>query len=189
MYARASTHLIAPRPYVFEVASFTANYQPGSLFGINAIVEGNKTNQFINEMLNELQSIATTITDEEVYRAKQQLRRQLLSHYENAELLLTELVSSVNNFGKWKGPDYLHDIDKVSTAQVQQCAELLFDPAVALITTIGNPRQVSHQWYSREPDDPDQTPFTEQTLNAHLDSVYKPTKKTALDGLKALFRR
>ena len=171
LHARATTHLLGPRRYVDEVAAFFYPYPRTSVFGLQGVVQGGKTNKFIEEMLDELTNMADTITDVEVERAKNQLKRQLFAHHEKASMRVIELARHSAVYGKWKAEEFIDEIDKVTTAQVKQSAKLLFDADAVLITTLGNPRNVAPKWFSRPAIASNRDePFTQKELDDLHDS-------------------
>lgn len=131
-------------PWLLQANAFNLTYPETGLFGIFAEATRGNVPELTKMIQNEMQSL-TKVTEEEVERAKNQLKFSLLDTLTNDRFALTEfLVSQVDIHGKAKTPtEYITQIDQITVDQVRKLAEKIVSskPVVSIIGDVeGLPR-------------------------------------------------
>jgi len=84
MSSRLFQEIREKRGLVYSIYSYLTPFDDGGLFGIYAGTDPEKINELVPVVCDQLASIADTITDEEVARAKAQLRAGVLMSLESS---------------------------------------------------------------------------------------------------------
>uniref|UniRef100_A0A8B9DNW5 Ubiquinol-cytochrome c reductase core protein 2 n=1 Tax=Anser cygnoides TaxID=8845 RepID=A0A8B9DNW5_ANSCY len=109
----------------FDASAFNVNYSDSGLFGFYTISQAQDAGQVIKAALNQMKAIAQgSVTDEDVTKAKNQLKATYLMSVESAEGLLNEIGSESLVSGTHTSPSVVaQKIDSVSTADVVNAAK------------------------------------------------------------------
>ncbi|KAI6076449.1 Cytochrome b-c1 complex subunit 2, mitochondrial [Aix galericulata] len=109
----------------FDASAFNVNYSDSGLFGFYTISQAQDAGQVIKAALNQMKAIAQGgVTDEDVTKAKNQLKAAYLMSVESAEGLLNEIGSESLVSGTHTSPSVVaQKIDSVSTADVVNAAK------------------------------------------------------------------
>lgn len=104
MYSRLYTNVLNQYGWVESCVAFNHSYTDSGLFGISASCLPGRTSSMIDVMCQELRSLTITtgfsrLQDEEVTRAKNQLRSSLLMNLESRMVELEDLGRSVQVHG------------------------------------------------------------------------------------------
>ena len=79
------------------------------------------------------------VPEEEVRRAKDNLKGSLLLGLESTSSRMANLARQYLYFGRFFGLDELADcIERVTAAEIQQSAQLFFDPKQVALAVVGN---------------------------------------------------
>ncbi|XP_054850582.1 cytochrome b-c1 complex subunit 2, mitochondrial [Eublepharis macularius] len=109
----------------FDVSAFNVNYSDSGLFGIYTIAQPSAAGDVIKAALSQVKAVAQGgLTDEEVTRAKNQLKAALLMSAELSSNLLEEIGSQALASGSYTPPGaVVEKIDAVATADIVNAAK------------------------------------------------------------------
>ncbi|XP_053132363.1 cytochrome b-c1 complex subunit 2, mitochondrial [Hemicordylus capensis] len=112
-------------PLPFDAAAFNVNYADSGLFGIYTVSQASAAGEVIKATLNQVKAVAQGgITEEEVKRAKNQLKATFLMAVESSEGLLDDLGSQALALGQYTSPTaVVEEIDSVATADIVNAAK------------------------------------------------------------------
>ncbi|KAJ6091387.1 hypothetical protein N7467_003356 [Penicillium canescens] len=105
MYSRLYTNVLNQHGWVESCIAFNHSYTDSGIFGISASCSPTRTNQMLEVMCRELQSLTldtgyTALQAQEVNRAKNQLRSSLLMNLESRMVELEDLGRQVQVHGR-----------------------------------------------------------------------------------------
>lgn len=132
------------KPWLLQANAFNLTYPETGLFGVFAEATRGNVPELVKMIQNEIQSLSK-VTEEEVERAKNQLKFSLLDTLSNDRFSLTEfLVSQVDIHGSAKSPSqYITQIDEITVDSVRKLAQKIASskPVVSIIGDVeGLPR-------------------------------------------------
>lgn len=134
---------IVENPFLVQTNAFSLSYPETGLFGVYAEAERGNVPQVVDILLKELQSLEK-VTDEEVSRAKNQLKVNFLEQLTDRFALTQFLVEQVDGNGSAKSPnEYIKEIESVSTESVRKLAQQILKskPTLAVVGDVqGTPR-------------------------------------------------
>ncbi|KFQ87294.1 hypothetical protein N337_07185, partial [Phoenicopterus ruber ruber] len=109
----------------FDASAFNVNYSDSGLFGIYTISQAPNAGEVIKAALNQIKAVAQgSVTDDDVTKAKNQLKATYLMSVETAEGLLNEIGSESLVSGTHTSPSVVaQKIDSVATADVVNAAK------------------------------------------------------------------
>uniref|UniRef100_A0A8B9EXM0 Cytochrome b-c1 complex subunit 2, mitochondrial n=1 Tax=Amazona collaria TaxID=241587 RepID=A0A8B9EXM0_9PSIT len=109
----------------FDASAFNVNYSDSGLFGIYTISQASDTGEVIKAALKQVKAVAQgSVTDDDVTRAKNQLKATYLMSVETAEGLLNEIGSESLMSGTHTSPSVVaQKVDSVATADVVNAAK------------------------------------------------------------------
>ncbi|KAL8175479.1 UNVERIFIED_CONTAM: Cytochrome b-c1 complex subunit 2, mitochondrial, partial [Gekko kuhli] len=109
----------------FHASAFNVNYSDSGLFGIYTITQPSTAGEVIKAAVNQLKTVAQGgLTEEEVTRAKNQLKTALLMSVESSDGLLEEIGSQALASGTYVSPAaVVAKIDAVATADIVNAAK------------------------------------------------------------------
>ncbi|NXY49502.1 QCR2 protein, partial [Ceuthmochares aereus] len=109
----------------FDASAFNVNYSDSGLFGVYTVSQAQNAGEVIKAALNQIKAVAQgSITNEDVTRAKNQLKATYLMSVETAEGLLNEIGSESLVSGTHSSPSVVaQKIDSVTTADVVNAAK------------------------------------------------------------------
>lgn len=128
MYSRLYTNVLNQHGWVESCVAFNHSYTDSGLFGISASCAPSKTGEMIDVMSKQLHSLTLTsgwarLGDEEVRRAKNQLRSQLLMNLESRMVELEDLGRQVQVHGrKVSVREMCKSIDALTIADLRRVA-------------------------------------------------------------------
>jgi predicted Zn-dependent peptidase len=99
-----------------------------------------KTRKVLQLTLNELRRLKEeTVSDVELKRAKDQLKSNMVIGLESSGSRMANLARQQMYFGRFFGVDeIMEEIEAVTTADVQELAQELFQPEMMALTLLGN---------------------------------------------------
>ncbi|MDB2391223.1 insulinase family protein [Alphaproteobacteria bacterium] len=142
MSSRLFQQVREKRGLCYSIFSFPTLYSDCGVFGVYAGTSADKVDEMLRVSAGELAAIATKVTDEEVARAKAQIRANLLMSRESVMACGDALARQITLFGAPQDDaDLLDAIDAITATGVSQVAAELIaagDPAVALVGPTDN---------------------------------------------------
>ena len=141
MSSRLFQEIRERRGLVYSIHAFASPYTDGGLLGVYAATGEAETAELISVLCDEVRRIAEDLTDEEVERARTQLKASLLMGLESTATRCDHIGHHVLLFGRPTQPDDItRRLDAVDTEAVRRLAERVFvgQPTLAAIGPIGN---------------------------------------------------
>ena len=142
MSSRLFQQVREKRGLCYSIFSFPTLYSDCGVFGVYAGTSADKVDEMLRVSAGELAAIAAIVTDEEVARAKAQIRANLLMSRESVAACGDALARQITLFGvPQDDADLLDAIDAITPAGVSKVAADMIaagDPAVALVGPTDN---------------------------------------------------
>lgn len=132
MYSRLYTNVLNQHGWVESCIAFNHSYTDSGLFGIAASCSPGQVANMLEVMCRELNALGqesgyASLRDQEVQRAKNQLRSSLLMNLESRMVELEDLGRQVQVHGRKVGVKEMCDkIDKVTIADLRRVARQVF---------------------------------------------------------------
>ncbi|XP_077086846.1 ubiquinol-cytochrome c reductase core protein 2a isoform X2 [Siphateles boraxobius] len=109
----------------FDATAFSATYSDSGLFGVYVISQADSAREVINAAVAQLTAVAEgKLTEEDLTRAKNQLKVDYLMSLESSEGLLEELGVQVISSGSYSSPESVtQTIDSLTASDVLKAAK------------------------------------------------------------------
>ena len=136
MSSRLFQEIREKRGLVYSVFSFCSNYRDTGTFGIYAACEDEKAAEVVDLANAELEKIKNSITDEEIKKAKTQLKASLMMGLESSATRMERMASQHIHCGRITPPsEIVEKIDRISIDSLKKIANNIFSskPTLALI--------------------------------------------------------
>jgi len=141
--SRLATQVVKQSPYVESAAAFNTSYSDSGLFGVYAVGKPEKAGDIAKAIATTIKSL-TTVSKEELTRAKAVLKGKLLRQADNDVELLQDLGQQILISGSYGGPaDFAKLIDGVTEAQVVDVAKKILGSKLTL-ASYGDVHAVPH---------------------------------------------
>lgn len=140
MSSRLFQEVREKRGLVYSVYSFVSAYRDGGIFGIYAGTGENEVGELIPVVCDELRKVAGDATDEEVVRARAQLKASILMSLESTGARCEQLAQHILIYGRPLTVDeVVGKIEAVGVEDVRRLAERLAAgrPTLASLGPIG----------------------------------------------------
>ena len=140
MSSRLFQEIREKRGLVYSVYSFAASYVDGGLFGVYAGTGEDEVAELVPVLCDELSRVADTLGEDEVRRARAQLKASLLMGLESSSSRAEHAASQLLIFGRTiPSSEIVAKVEAVDTARVAKLARRLFaaEPTVAALGPIG----------------------------------------------------
>ena len=119
MSSRLFQEVREKRGLVYSVYSFASAYRDGGMFGIYAGTGEDQVAELIPVVCDELSKAAREVTDEEIARARAQLKASILMSLESTGARCEQLAQQILTFGRPLGvPEIVAKIEAVQAADV-----------------------------------------------------------------------
>ena len=126
------------RGLCYSIYSFTSSYVDGGMFGIYAGTGETEVDELIPAMVGEIVKTMTRPPDEEVARARTQLKAGLMMSLESSSARCEQFARQTLLFGHpLSTEEILARIDEVDGAQLQRFAERTFSGATPTVAAMG----------------------------------------------------
>ncbi|MEM7444469.1 MAG: pitrilysin family protein [Pseudomonadota bacterium] len=140
MASRLFQEIREKRGLVYSVYSFTSAYRDGGLFGIYAGTGGDEATELVPVLCDEVTKLAESVTEEEVARARTQLKASQLMGLESTAGRCEQVGNQMLIFGRSLSvEETVAKIDAVDAQAVAKAATRLFTgkPTLAALGQIG----------------------------------------------------
>jgi len=117
VHSRASTNLLSKHSFVDSAHTINFNFSDAGLFGISATGSASHANELLQVSIGELKNL-TNVSKEELQRAKNLAKSNVLSALERQKDRLEEAVKNVKIFGKVAYDQYADQIESVTADQI-----------------------------------------------------------------------
>lgn len=125
------------RGLVYSIYSFIASYIDTGLFGVYAGTSKKRVSEVIDLIVNEMKSLKDNISEDELRRAKEQIKGNLILGLESTSNRMQNLARQEIYYGRYYSPeDIIRQIEGVTLSQVKGLAERLIHDSMA-ITLLG----------------------------------------------------
>ena len=124
------------RGLVYSIYTFASNYQDGGLFGVYAGTGSDKIGELLPVICGEVISVCNSISENEIVRAKAQLKSSTLMALESSSSRCEQAARQIQIFGRPVTiPEVITKIDAVNKDRVEAIARRIFSsrPTVAAI--------------------------------------------------------
>ncbi len=136
MSSRLFQEIREKRGLTYAVFSFASNYRDTGTFGVYAACEDSKAEEVIKLSLAEFEKIQNYITEEEIAKAKMQLKASLMMGLESSSTRMERLANQYIHLGRIIEPsEVVERIEKISVTSLKKLANRIFNkkPTLALI--------------------------------------------------------
>lgn len=138
MSSRLFQEIREERGLVYSVYSFANSYVDGGLFGVYAGTSNHHIPELTGVLCDELNSLTHTITDDEVNRAKAQLKASVLMAMESSSARCEQLARQILIFGRpIDKSETLEKLDAVTVTSTQNAAAKILQSGVPTIAALG----------------------------------------------------
>jgi len=121
--ARSITNLGQQHPFVDRAYATNAHFSDSGLFGLTVQGPGSHSQELMEVLLEELNELKDSISDEELVRAKNRLKMNVLSELENRGNRLEEIGRNYLAFGgELTFHQYADKIDSVTSNDINELA-------------------------------------------------------------------
>ena len=141
MSSRLFQEIREKRGLVYSIYSFASAYMDSGLFGIYAGTGEQEVNELVPALCEEVRKAGEGITDDELKRARAQIRAGVLMSLESTSSRCEQLARQLHVFGRPIPPgEVTARIDAVDTDALQRVAAriLASPPTVAALGPVGN---------------------------------------------------
>lgn len=120
MHSRATRNLLNnPKyPFIDSANALNFHFSDAGIFGLSVTGSANKGSEILKGLVGELKGLTQPIPAEELTRAKNILKSNILMAMERQQDRLEEAVKNVKTFGSLKFQNYTELIDKVTSEQI-----------------------------------------------------------------------
>lgn len=126
MYTRLYRNVLAKYPSVQHCVAYSSIYSDTGLMGVHATCDQAKAAEVVNLMGEQMTSLATTVTSEELDRAKKATMANVLMNLENKNVLVDDMGRQVMTFGHKKPIDEFFKVLKdVTEADISKFVKAL----------------------------------------------------------------
>ncbi|NOY38748.1 MAG: insulinase family protein [Nitrospirae bacterium] len=132
------------RGLAYSVYSFTSSYHDSGLFGVYVGTGRKKYQQVIDIIRNELVTFKDTVSEDELMRAKKQLKGNLVLALESTSGRMNNLARQEIYYGKYISPsEIMKAIDGVRFSEVRELSDRLFSDRKFALTVLGPVKNAS----------------------------------------------
>ncbi|MFQ3307203.1 MAG: putative Zn-dependent peptidase [Candidatus Midichloriaceae bacterium] len=143
MSSRLFQKIREERGLVYNISSFTNSYDDCGVFGIYSALNPQNMNLLIDLVIEELHSLTQEIYEDEILRAKAQVKSSLLMSMESSISRAKKICNNFALFGKYITNDEILDkINKIDKHSLVRVAVNLLKNKNFTITTLGNVEKI-----------------------------------------------
>lgn len=127
------------RGLVYSVYSYHSSYQDAGLFGMYAGLSKQNVDEVLGLIFKEVKDIQVNgVQEEELHRAKEQLKGNLYLGLENVNARMSRLGKSQMYLGRVVAPEEVIDkLNMVTTNDIQELAQEMLDPQGFSLASVG----------------------------------------------------
>uniref|UniRef100_A0A0K0ENG7 Alpha-MPP n=1 Tax=Strongyloides stercoralis TaxID=6248 RepID=A0A0K0ENG7_STRER len=135
MYTRLYMDVLRYNATMYNAQAFNHSYSDSGVFCIHVGDDRLNLNNSLDYIIFEFFKLTLPIPDEELNRAKQLLKSQLLMNLEQKPVMFEDLARQVLGHGKRKSPiEYIKEIDAVTSDDIVRAAEKMLLSKPTLVT-------------------------------------------------------
>lgn len=126
------------RGLAYSIYSFIASYIDTGLFGVYAGTAKKRVSEVIDLVVKEMKGLKDTIKEEELQRAKDQIKGNLILGLESTSNRMQNIARQEIYYGRYYSPeDVIRSIERVNLSHVRELAERLIGDNSIAITLLG----------------------------------------------------
>lgn len=126
------------RGLAYSIYSFIASYIDTGLFGVYAGTAKKRVSEVIELIVRELKGLKDTVSEEELRRAKEQIKGNLILGLESTSNRMQNIARQEIYYGRYYSPDdVIRQIEGVTLRQVKDLSERLTGDNSIAITLLG----------------------------------------------------
>ncbi len=136
MSSRLFQEIREKRGLVYSIYSFTSSYADGGLFGIYAGTGEDEVTELVPVMCDEVVNITHGVSDDELQRARAQLKASILMSLESTSSRCEQLARQILVYGRpISTAEVVEMVESITTADIVKVAKRLFSttPTIAAI--------------------------------------------------------
>lgn len=139
MSSRLFQEVREKRGLAYSISSFSSSYEDCGIFGVYSGTSDDKANELINVVCDELLKLTHNIKEEEIVRAKAQVRAGLLMSQESSVSRAEKLVGNYAAYGRYiPTQEVIEKIDAIDLKNLQDFTKrLLAKNFLPTFTSIG----------------------------------------------------
>lgn len=137
MYCRAVTNLMQRYDFIDSASCINSPFTDSGLFGMTIEGPGSHSQELMHVLLEELNGLKNPISDQELARAKNILKMNVLMSMERSEERLEEIARNFMTFGNLTFNQYADRIDAVTSAQINDIATKVLSGKPTMLVTGG----------------------------------------------------
>lgn len=138
MSSRLFQEVREQRGLCYAIYAFHWGYADSGVFAIHAATGEETVEDLFPVLVDQLRSVADTVTDEEVARAKAQIKASLLMAMESPAARAGQLARQIMIYGETRSPDELVDrIEAVDARHVTDLMKSILDGSHPTLASIG----------------------------------------------------
>jgi predicted Zn-dependent peptidase len=123
--------------FVDGVSGINTHFSDSGLFGLTIEGPGSHSQDLLSVLLEELNNLKSRISDEELARAKNILKMNILMSMERQEDRLEEIARNYMTFGDLTFHQYCDKIDAVTSDQINRVASRVLSGKPTMLVTGG----------------------------------------------------
>jgi predicted Zn-dependent peptidase len=137
MYSRAITNLMGRHYFVDGAAAINSHFSDSGLFGLNVQGPASHSADLLNVAVEELANLKQHIPDEELSRAKNILKMNILMAMERQEDRLEEIARNFQTYGDLNFHRYCDIIDSIDSDRINRAAARALSGKPTMVVTGG----------------------------------------------------
>ena len=135
MFCRSVTNLMQQNDFVDSASCINSHFTDSGLFGLNIEGPGSHSAELMSVLLEELNRLREPIPDQELARAKNILKMNVLMAMERQEERLEEIARNFQTFGNLTFHQYCEQIDAVTSEQINEVATRTISGKPTMVVT------------------------------------------------------
>lgn len=142
MSSRLFQEVREKRGLAYTVSAYSSNYHSSGMFNMYSATSPDKANECLDVMISEMQAMVENISDDEIRRAKSQVRAGLVMSLESVTGRAEKLAGNIAAYGRYISIDeVLQKVEAISKESLRKIAYKIFNttstPTLATIGKIG----------------------------------------------------
>ena len=126
------------RGLVYSIYSYHVSYFDAGLWSVYAGADKKNANEVIDITINEMRNLSSSVTAEELQRAKAQLKGNLILALESTSNKMTNIAKQEIYYGKYfSPPEILKMVESINLDDVKELAQRLIKDKPFALTTYG----------------------------------------------------
>ncbi len=126
------------RGLVYSIYSYHVSFFDTGLWGVYAGTDRKNVSEVVNVIVDEIENLSGTVTEDELQRAKNQLKGNLILALESTSNKMTNIAKQEIYYGKYFTPkEIIQKVDSITLANIQALANRLVSENSFAMTVYG----------------------------------------------------